>query len=292
MQTASLSPTKAPLCNPQENNGPTQGNNDPAIDTDPGRVSRTELACYRLIQRLARRKGYAFARVEALAAMLAKSVRCVRYCLRRLLDLGWIERQFDGRHLFLRPLADLPEPDPTPRPRRPFSRPKIAALVAGLTPKSCRSDPYKKTDRRDNNRPPGNVVVSPAPTPLDPGVLRQAEAAVKAYAQRHAVRSMGALLTAAIKGKWTPPAPVSDPPSDRADRPVRIVRAPAGFALRRHEAPTDAQEPQRAVPGLAPVSAALAEILGRCEARRAGRAAVKRNPMNSAQPHEKRRRAT
>lgn len=267
-----LSPTKALDCNPDAG---SEQNRAPALS-----LSRPLRDLLRLILRLARRTGFCFARVAKLAQMLGKCERSIRYGLRKLLELGWIERQFDGRHLFLRPLADLPEPDPTPRPRRPFSRPRIAGLIAGLKSKSCRSDPYKKTDGRDNNRPPGKVVVPPAPTSPDPATLAQAEAAVRAYAERHTVRSMGALLTAAIKGKWTPPAPVSDHPADRINRPVRIVRAPQGFALRRDrsaalhgpEAPTDAQEPQPAVPGLAPVSCALspalAAILGRCEARR------------------------
>lgn len=283
--TATLSPTTAPGCNPdagiEENSAP------------PLRLSRPLRDLLRLILRLARRTGFCFARVAKLAQMLGKCERSIRYGLRKLLELGCIERQFDGRHLFLRPLTDLPEPDPTPRPRRPFSRPAVAALIAGpiagLKAKSCRSAPYKETDFRNNNKPPGRPpgkppghgVVSSSAASADPGILAQAQAAVKAYAERHPVRSRGALLAAAIKGRWQPPAPVSEYPSDRNERPVRLVTAPPGWQLgasRAGNAPPGAQEPCRAVPGLSPVSSSavsspgLAAILARCEARRGARA--------------------
>ncbi len=51
--------------------------------------------------------------------------------------------------------------------------------------------------------------------------------AARAYATSHEVRSLPALLVTAIRAGWLAPAAPSSHGSDRGERPVRIVVAPA-----------------------------------------------------------------
>ena len=60
---------------------------------DPA-ITPQALALFRLLERLARRTGYACVKLlETLAGMLEKSVRAVRYALAELIGAGWIRRQ-------------------------------------------------------------------------------------------------------------------------------------------------------------------------------------------------------
>ena len=254
-----------------------------AIDCNPDAVSAPALELFRLVERLSRRSGFACVRLLAnLARMHGRCERATRYALAELLEAGWIQREHTrakGRSLLtLRPLVKV-----AGRVRGVFSPSRIAGRVAGCSGEELQDappSPLKKTPvgTGDDNTASGPVVVCDPP---DPGILAQAQAAVKAYAERHPVRSRGALLAAAIKGRWQPPAPVSEHPSDRNERAVRLVTAPPGWQLgasRAGNAPPGAQEPRRAVPGLSPVSVSvsssavsspgLVAILARCQARR------------------------
>ncbi len=60
--------------------------------------------------------------------------------------------------------------------------------------------------------------------------VRGAVRAARAYAARHEVRSLPALLFTAIRSGWLAPAPLSSYGSDRGERPQRIVVAPTRTA--------------------------------------------------------------
>ncbi len=57
--------------------------------------------------------------------------------------------------------------------------------------------------------------------------VRSAVKAARVYAASHEVRSLPALLFTAIRAGWLAPAPPSSHGSDRGERPVRVVVAPA-----------------------------------------------------------------
>ena len=57
--------------------------------------------------------------------------------------------------------------------------------------------------------------------------VRSAVRAARVYAASHEVRSLPALLVTAIRAGWLAPAPPSSHGSDRGERPVRVVVAPA-----------------------------------------------------------------
>jgi hypothetical protein len=92
-------------------------------------VTPQALALFRLLERLARRTGYACVKLlETLAGMLEKSVRSVRYALAELIAAGWVKRQQTRKggvsKLFFWPLVRV-----TGRSRGLFSAPP-ASLVA------------------------------------------------------------------------------------------------------------------------------------------------------------------
>ncbi len=107
-------------------------------------VSPQALTLFRLLERLARRTGYACVKLlETLAGMLERSVRAVRYALAELIAAGWVKRQQTRKggvsKLFFWPLVRL-----AGRSRGLFSAPPVAGSLAGYSPGSlpvARSSP-------------------------------------------------------------------------------------------------------------------------------------------------------
>jgi DNA-binding transcriptional ArsR family regulator len=92
---------------------------------------------------------------------------------------------------------------PPAEAREPQPEAVAVAVSAGLTEQAARSAVREK--------------------PLES--VRGAIAAVRAYAARHEVRSLPALLFTAIRSGWLPPAPPPCHPSDLGERPQRVVKA-------------------------------------------------------------------
>jgi len=218
---------------------------------DPA-ITPQALALFRLLERLARRTGYACVKLlETLAGMLEKSVRAVRYALAELIGAGWIRRQQTRKggvsKLFFWPMVRV-----AGRSRGLFSAPPVAGCSAASSPVVLQvtpSAPIKKTPvgKEDDNRQQATIGSTPESKPspdedtklavavslLKTGVsegealelAREAEkhklteeqvkrviAAYRTQAAR--VRNRGAWLREALRRGFAPPAPAATHPSE------------------------------------------------------------------------------
>lgn len=231
---------------------------------DPSAVSRGGLLLFRLIERLARRRGYAHVRIapselrpgKSLSEMLGKCARHVRRLLSELLALGWVSRQCDGRMVYLKPLVCLAEAPKTPRvpaPKGAFFAGKMSGLMSGLKAKNVRSRHLRHitdTDKGDNKQNETlSAGESPAPCPVAVSLLSslvtphealelareasrqkltedQIRRVIEAYKGQLAnIRNRGAWLREALRRGFAPAAPLSTHASDQGGLPVaRVVK--------------------------------------------------------------------
>ncbi len=256
---------------------------------NPDAVSVPALELYRLLQRLSQRTGTACVRLLAtLARMHGRCERATRYALAELVKAGWLERthtRSGGKSLlFLRPLVRvaargrgrfgrIAAAAPAPSSARP-----VAGRIAGCPASRLQdapSSPYEETpagkgdDKSATSQAKpspvtdAGVVVPPSLEP-DPSVRRRAEAAARAYAEKHPVRSWPALLRVAIRDRWEPPAAVA---TEARVGPHRLVTAPPDYALRSKEARQAVSAPQPGAEGAGSgqeaLRAALSALRGR-----------------------------
>lgn len=231
---------------------------------DPSAVSRGALALFRLIERLARRLGYAHVRIapselrpgKSLSEMLEKCARHIRRLLSELIALGWIARQCDGRMVYLKPLLRVIEAAKAPRvpaPKGAFLAAKMSGLMSGLKRENVRSHHLHhttETNKGDHNTG-RNADRSQNACPVTVSLLREVCSEIEALelareATRHQltegqvkrvleaykgqlanIRNRGAWLREALRRGFSPAAPLSTHASDQGGAPVaKIVRIP------------------------------------------------------------------
>lgn len=228
---------------------------------NPDAVSVPALELYRLLQRLSQRTGTACVRLLAtLARMHGRCERATRYALAELVKAGWLERthtRSGGRSLlFLRPLVRVASRSrgrfgrvapaaPAPSSARPVAG-KIAGCSGGEL-QDAPSSPYEELPQGTETTTTPVSQAKPSPvtgagvavghSEVDQTIRKRAEAAARAYADRHPVRSWPALLRVAIRDRWEPPAAVA---TEVRVGPHRLVTAPKDYALR-------AKDPRQAV---------------------------------------------
>ncbi len=232
---------------------------------EPG-VSKSALVAFRVIESLSRRMGQGFVRTfQTLARMFGICERRGWQLVKELIAAGlicWeVIRRVGERGIAFWPLVRVPKPSRgrfAPGDRTAFSGRKSAGSTAPSSREKCTLAPSALSKTTPEGRETTNrVVASPAEVSepeseavavaVDAGLtadaarravgekpletVRSAVRAARTYAARHEVRSLPALLFTAIRAGWLPPAPPPTHPSDRRERPQRVVMAPTRKAI-------------------------------------------------------------
>lgn len=217
------------------------------LDFDPARVRNAgrllDLFGYLAALPSAHAVGYVFPSNAHLARRCGVSVRTIERWISRLAEIGAVALDFvDGIERRVRILMSARRLRETLL-RGVGAKARLArSSVGGSVGPVVRGLPIESRQTEDDDGPPV-VVQTPEP---DPAVRRLAEAAARAYADRHPVRSWPALLRVAIRDRWEPPAAVA---TEARVGPHRLVTAPKDYALRSKEARQAVSAPQPGAEG-------------------------------------------